>query len=261
MFNQMHRFCTPALVLAAFALQGCANVVGDPTTEVVSNAPISERGDSRFALVFADAGTDSLSPESRPIRASTLSVSAVIVEPITITTERNQRTSQLVIPYSGVTELADFPLSLLVGWVEFLEGNRGFVSYMDGLNPFINSDRFTQRREAQILSESAMQPTVERRSDIRRIEGARIALGFPGLPRVEFNSKEASASRISLDQLMTRPLTSAPRTIEGQVLFRGQSTPVQAKVEIAPEISNRLLEASRQIARMNPGNPMDVAAS
>lgn len=260
MANQMNRSSTVGLLLTCIVLQGCANAVGDIQSEIVNGVPVSERSESRYSLVVSDQADDSLSPHPTAITDSTLAVSAVIIEPITVTTARHQRSSQEVIPYSGVTELADWPLSLLVGWIELLEGRRSFVSYIDGLNPFMNSERFTARREIQTLSQTPLEPKVEERHHVRRVEGAQIALAFPGLPPVEFRSEEQSASRITLGQLLTHRLSSAPRAIEGQVTFRESPEPVEARFELAPEVSKQVFHASSRIARMDPTDPDDVAA-
>lgn len=249
------------LLLAVLCAQGCANVVGSTQSEIIAGSPVVERGEVRHALVIAPLENESLDPRRVPISTSILSVSAVAIEPSTITTPQQQRLTREVIPYSGVRELIEWPLTILVGWVQVLEGTIGFGDYFDGVNPFMNSDRFSAKRVTETLSETPMQPKIEQRSDTRRVEGARIALGFPGLPRVEMSSKEKSALRVSLDRLMTRSLTSAPRVIEGQVIFKGQTKPVQARVELAPAISDRLLRASRRLRGMDAKNPVDVATT
>lgn len=101
----------------------------------------------------------------------------------------------------------------------------------------MNSDRNmasgfqSARREIEVVGEIEVQPLVERNEYVRLVEGATVVLNFPGMEGIETTSRENGAVSVSLDRLMTRPLASAPRFVEGVATFRGAATPVSVRAE------------------------------
>jgi len=255
-----------ALLLAAFVAQGCANVVSESTrNEIITGTPIIKRGEVRHELIVSRRENDSLEVGRTVISEPVFFVSAVVREPVTITTPQLQRSSREVVPYSGLTELWEFPWSIGFGWAGVLSGACNFGCYVAGINPFMNSERSmitgfpSRNREIETVSEIAMRPRLEERNYSRRVGGARVALSFPGMRAIEVTSKAGAAVRVPLEQLMTRPLDSAPRFVEGVATFKHGDETVSVRAELEPDISDRLLRMSRATLELDEASASDVA--
>lgn len=260
MSNRMTSGVAGGLLLMTLFGQGCANVVpGSMNNEIIAGTPVIERGETRRTIVISRSSEDALSASPTIIVDPVFAVSAVVTEPATVTTPQVQRSTREVAPYQGLTELWEWPIMTAFGWVPLLEGSLGFGNYIDGVNPFMNQLDSHGTRETETLSEVAMRPRVEQKDQSDRVGGARIAIGFPGMPRVEMISKEEGALIVPLERLMTRPLSSAPRVVEGVAQFKGSNETVKVRAEIGPDLSNRLLGASRSLAAMDASNPAAVA--
>ena len=239
---------------------GCANVVdGTTRTEIVRGTPSVERAEARPSLVFASKDSNPLEVSNAPLAEPVFRVSAVVVEPVTVRTPQTRRETQEIIPFDGVGELAEWTFSVALGWVPLLEGTITFSDYVDGINPAKNSPHFTQRRETATLSETPVAPEVEERHETRRVSDARVALGFPGLPKVQLNPEDEATLTLSMDRLLTRPLPSAPKSIEAFLAVEGYPKRMKVAAAITPELGERLFRASRGLSSMDETKPASVA--
>ena len=255
-----------AFLLAAFVLQGCTNVIPESTrSEIVVGTPIIERGEVLHEIVVSRRENDSLEAGRKMIAEPVFFVSAVLRESVAITTPQLQRSTREVVPYSGLTELWEFPWSIGFGWAVVLQGTCGFGCYVDGLNPFVNSQvsmitGFPSRnRKTETVSEVAMRPRLEEQNHSRRVEGVKITLGFPGMERFETISKGGASVPVPLARLVTRPLNSAPRLVEGVATFAERDETVSVRIELGPGIADRLLRMSQALAEMDEASAPDVA--